>query len=267
MSKFVTYRPTILVFTQPGLISALLSTPFASMRFLPEPHSTLSCAGPSWFPIQFPEVVAVEKLYAHIRRARAFPLMPRHAGVCLSAVVRPHHPYPLVSFDSVLALHQSAVAANHSRLRLFFPGPVGLFRAHPNRNGRDPARAPSQMTAECSRAKEEVEKPVSLELIEVLCRLVDMVRLPHALLDEPPRRLRDYITQTILFEPPVVRLQLGLAGGDKVLATKGSGMERSGGYLFALRDTALLYFRHCSPTEGLRMAKIVARFRSQIHAG
>ncbi len=122
------------------------------------------------------------------------------------------------------------------------------------------------MTAEFSRAKEEVEKSVSLKLIEVLCRLVDMVRLPHALLDEPPRRLRAYITQTILFEPQVVRLELGAAGGDKVLATKGSGMERSGGYLFALRDAALLCFRHCSPTKGLGVGKIVARFGSRSHA-
>jgi len=129
-------------------------------------------------------------------------------------------------------------------LRFFLPGAAKLVTAKAYWDGGHfPGTAP-QMTAQFIGPKNDVQKPSSIQIVEIYCHVFYLIGLSRALIDEAPHRFRVRHTQAMRFLHFVVPLKLRIADSDKMPPAKSFPFKRHTGNLVTPRDTALFSLSH-----------------------
>ena len=155
--------------------------------------------------------------------------MPHHASRRLLTGIQPLDEKYLAVIHRVLALQQGAVAAEHLRLRFFFPGatrPIGT-QTHGNVDGL--ANTAPQPPAQLTRPQQNVQQLGPLQVVEVVGGLRNVGRLPRAPRQELPHGLAVGVAGTLVLEAPRALFQLLIASGEEMLAAEGVRLERRGG--------------------------------------
>jgi hypothetical protein len=134
--------------------------------------------------------------------------------------------------------------AQQQGLRFFFPSTAKLVTAEAHGDGgRFPGTAP-QMTAQFIGPKNDVQKPSSIQVVEIYGRVFHLVGLSRALIDEAPHRFRLSHTQAMRLLHFVVALKLRIANRDKMPPAKHVPVKLGTGSLVTVRDTAMFSVPH-----------------------
>src|SRR3977135_3043997 len=109
------------------------------------------------------------------------------------------------------------------------------------------------MTAPFIGPRKDVQKPSSIQIVEIYCHVFYLIGLSRALIDEAPPRFRVRHTPALRFLPFVVSLKLRIADRDKMPPAKSFPFKRHTGNLVTVRDTALFGFPHYQKARSVRI--------------